>query len=90
MKFILYCGFHAGLRKGEIVQARPHWFDLRLNIIHITESETWITKDKDKRTIPMTTAFRKFLEEEMAIDGELPAAVPDLSEQGPGKEPLSL
>ena len=23
MKFILYRGFHAGLRKGEIVQARP-------------------------------------------------------------------
>ncbi len=28
LKFILYCGFHAGLRKGEIVQARPEWFDL--------------------------------------------------------------
>jgi len=72
LKFILYCGFHAGLRKGEIVQARPEWFDLRLNIIHVTESETWKPKDKDKRTIPLTTAFKKFLEEEMAIDGELP------------------
>ena len=72
LKFILYCGFHAGLRKGEIVQARPQWFDLKLNIIHITESETWKPKDKDKRTIPLTTAFRKFLEDEMAIDGELP------------------
>ena len=73
LKFILYCGFHAGLRKGEIVQARPEWFDLKLNIIHITESETWKPKDKDKRTIPLTTAFKKFLEEEMAIDGELPS-----------------
>jgi integrase len=73
LKFILYCGFHAGLRKGEIVQARPHWFDLRLNIVHITESETWKPKDKDKRTIPLTTTFKKFLEEEMSIDGELPS-----------------
>ena len=72
MKFILYCGFHAGLRKGEIVQARPDWFDLKLNIIHITESETWKPKDKDKRTIPLTTAFKKFLSEEMAVEGELP------------------
>jgi integrase len=72
LKFILYCGFHAGLRKGEIVQARPQWFDLKLNIIHITESETWKPKDKDKRTIPLTTAFKKFLEDKMAIDGELP------------------
>ena len=54
------------MRKGEIVQARPEWFDLKLNIIHITESETWKPKDKDKRTIPLTTAFKKFLEEEMA------------------------
>ena len=73
LKFILYCGFHAGLRKGEIVQARSEWFDLRLNIIHITEYETWKPKDKDKRTIPLTTSFKKFLEEEMAIDGELPS-----------------
>ena len=42
MKFILYCGFHAGLRKGEIVQARPQWFDLKLNIIlHCQETQPW-------------------------------------------------
>lgn len=72
MKFILYCGFHAGMRKGEIVQARPEWFDLKLKIIHITESETWKPKDKDKRTIPLTAAFKKFLEDEMMVDGQLP------------------
>ena len=72
LKFILFCGFHAGLRKGEIVQARPGWFDLKLNIIHITESENWKPKDKDKRTIPLTAAFKRFLIEEMTGDGELP------------------
>jgi len=59
MKFILFAGFHAGLRKDEIVQARPEWFGLRLNIIHIVESEDWKPKDKDKRTIPLSAAFRK-------------------------------
>jgi len=28
LKFVLYCGFHAGLRKEEIIQARAEWFDL--------------------------------------------------------------
>jgi integrase len=51
LKFIQFAGFHAGLRKDEIIQARPEWFDLRLNIIHITESEDWKPKDKDKRTV---------------------------------------
>lgn len=72
LKFIQYAGFHAGLRKEEIMQARPEWFDLKLNIIHITESETWKPKDKDKRTIPLTKAFRDFLVNEMMVNGELP------------------
>jgi len=85
MKFILYAGFHAGLRKGEIVQARPEWFDLRLNIIHIVESEDWKPKDKDKRTIPLSAAFRKFLAEEMSVDGELPGPFLIYPEKKQGK-----
>ncbi len=73
LRFILYCGFHAGLRKGEIVQARPEWFDLGLSIIHIVESDNWKPKDKDKRTIPLTGAFKEFLLEQMAVNGELPS-----------------
>jgi integrase len=73
LKFILFAGFHAGLRKDEIIQARPEWFDLRLNIIHITESEDWKPKDKDKRTIPLSKAFRDFLVNEMSVNGELPS-----------------
>lgn len=72
LKFIQYAGFHAGLRKEEIIQARPEWFDLTLNIITIVESEDWKPKDKDKRTIPLSKAFRKFLVEEMSVDGKLP------------------
>ncbi|HEV2208594.1 MAG TPA: site-specific integrase [Verrucomicrobiae bacterium] len=72
LKFIQYAGFHAGMRKDEIIQARPEWFDLKLNIIHITETETFKPKDKDKRTIPLTKAFRDFLVNEMMVEGELP------------------
>ena len=72
MKFILYAGFHAGLRKEEIIQARPEWFDLRLNIIEVVESDDWKPKDKDKRAIPLSKAFHDFLVNEMSIKGELP------------------
>ena len=72
LKFILFCGFHGGLRKGEIDQARPEWFDLTLDIIHIVESDDWKPKDKDKRTIPLTKAFQKFLLDEMSVNGEMP------------------
>jgi integrase len=72
LKFILYCGFHAGLRRDEIVQARPEWFDLDLRIIHIVESADWKPKDKDKRTIPLTKEFRNFLRKEMTFKKKLP------------------
>jgi hypothetical protein len=35
MRFILYCGFHAGMRKFEIIEARPHWFDLKTGCVTI-------------------------------------------------------
>lgn len=28
LKFVLYAGFHAGLRKGEIIEVGADWFDL--------------------------------------------------------------
>jgi integrase len=71
LKFILYAGFHAGLRRDEIVQARPEWFDLDLRIIHIVESADWKPKDKDKRTIPLTKEFRNFLRKEMSVKKKL-------------------
>jgi len=72
LKFILFAGFHAGMRKEEIIQARPEWFDFREKFIEIVESEDWKPKDKDKRAIPLSRQFRNFLLNEMRIDGELP------------------
>jgi site-specific recombinase XerD len=61
MKFILYCGFHAGLRKNEIVEARAEWFDLQRGSIHVRATDTFRPKDQEARTIPLTREFQKFL-----------------------------
>jgi integrase len=61
MKFILYCGFHAGLRKNEIVEARPEWFDLERGALHVRATDTFRPKDREARTIPLTREFQQFL-----------------------------
>lgn len=65
MRFILYCGFHEGMRKLEIVEARPEWFRLgtgtRRGCIVIGETPTFKPKDRDERTIPLTAEFEEFL-----------------------------
>jgi integrase len=63
LKFVLFCGFHAGLRKAEIIEARPDWFDLKLGQVHVRKTETFRPKDRDERVIPMTKAFKAFLKE---------------------------
>ncbi len=40
LKFVLYCGFHAGLRKLEIIEARPFWFDLDAGLLHLRKTPT--------------------------------------------------
>lgn len=69
LKFILYCGFHAGLRKEEIIEARPGWFDITGGCIHLQRSPTWEPKDREDRTIPLTAAFRTFLENDFHSPG---------------------
>src|SRR6266480_3429843 len=61
LKFVLFCGFHAGLRKREIIEARPDWFDMTKGLIHVQKTDTFRPKDRDERTIPMTKAFKTFL-----------------------------
>jgi integrase/recombinase XerD len=61
MKFILYCGFHGGLRKNEIIEARPEWFDLERGSLHIRATDTFRPKDREARAIPLTREFQKFL-----------------------------
>jgi integrase len=61
LKFTLFCGFHAGMRKQEIIEARPDWFDLKAGSIHVRKTDTFRPKDREDRSIPMTKAFKAFL-----------------------------
>ncbi len=61
LKYILFCGFHSGLRFGEVVASRPEWFSLPDALLHVTRCEDWDTKDHEDRTIPLTDAFLAFL-----------------------------
>jgi integrase len=60
--FCLFCGFHAGLRKNEIIEARPFWFDLRAGLLHLRKTATMNFKDREERTIPLTDGFKAFLD----------------------------
>ena len=71
LKFALYCGFHAGLRRDEIVHARPAWFSSDLAILTVPDHEmqtladgrqiVWESKDRETREIPLTDEFVEFL-----------------------------
>jgi integrase len=62
LRFALFCAIHAGFRFGEVVMARPEWFDLENRLIHIQISDTWAPKNSKPRTIPMSNEFAEFLE----------------------------
>lgn len=62
LRFIFYAGFHCGMRKGEIIEARVGWFDLRdQGACHIENTPTFRIKDRDARFVPLTVKFRDFL-----------------------------
>jgi integrase len=61
LKFILLCGFHAGLRFQEIVEARPFWFDLDAGRLNLRKTKTINFKDREERSIPLTLEFQSFL-----------------------------
>jgi integrase len=64
LTFILHCGFHAGLRRNEISNARVGWFDLEAGVVHVqNEVETgFVLKDRENRTIPLAKDFKDFLQ----------------------------
>ena len=71
LRFVLYCGFHAGMRAGEIAHSRAAWFDLKRQVLTIPGKEPqilptgreylWRTKDGETREIPLSEAFCVFL-----------------------------
>jgi integrase len=68
LTFILYCGFHAGLRRDEVVNARVFWFDLGAGKVHVQNDQKngFILKDRENRSVPITTPFKEFLSKFLA------------------------
>jgi integrase len=65
LRFILFCGFHAGLRRNEIVNAKVNWFDLQAGLVHVQNDPKsgFVLKDRENRSIPISKPFNKFLRE---------------------------
>lgn len=61
LRFILFCGFHAGLRALEITEAVPWWFDLDNGHLHLRKTPTIQFKDREERSVPLTGQFIAFL-----------------------------
>jgi integrase len=62
LRFILFAGFHCGMRKNEIIEARVDWFDLSdSGAVHIKNTTTFRIKDRETRFVPLTGQFRDFL-----------------------------
>lgn len=63
LRFIFFCGFHAGLRIGEIVSARAGWFHLDSAGGFLTvQSDDVFQVKSQARTVPLSLEFRAFLE----------------------------
>jgi integrase len=63
LKFILFCGFHAGLRRNEICNAKVSWFDLGAGLIHVQNDpgSGFVLKDRENRTVQLSSSFKEFL-----------------------------
>jgi integrase len=61
LRLILLLGFECGMRKQEIVCARPSWLDLKSGTITIPAKEDgFVRKNRKSTTIPMTERVKGF------------------------------
>jgi len=64
MKMILMLGFFCGMRKNEICEAVPEWFNLDLKLVDMRDTPTLIFNEfKRARTVPMREELRDYLRE---------------------------
>lgn len=66
LRFILFCGFHAGLRRSEIMHARKSWFHIDRGILEVPRvdfcgGKKFEAKDRETRSIPISVDFLVFL-----------------------------
>jgi integrase len=72
LRYILYCGFHAGLRFDEVGMSRPEWFDLQRGLLTVRcerSPDGWKPKNGKERTLRLTSEFLNFLKTEYALRG---------------------
>ncbi|MFZ4779322.1 MAG: tyrosine-type recombinase/integrase [Terrimicrobiaceae bacterium] len=62
--FVVHAGFEAGLRKNEIIEARPDWFFIRgQQSMRVCKTDTFTPKGQKARDIPMNPLFAAFMKE---------------------------
>ena len=62
--FVVYAGFEGGLRKNEIIEARPDWFFIKgQQSMRVCRTDTFTPKGQKARDIPMTDEFAAFMKE---------------------------
>ena len=66
IEFVMYCGFHAGMRKNEITNCTPDWFRLSKDVINIPGRQVvngipFMSKTGHDRNTPLTEEFKEFL-----------------------------
>lgn len=67
LKDIYIVAFYAGLRLGELLNMKWNWIDFTLNIITIKNSDTFTTKGKKERIIPIHPTVREILKKRIPI-----------------------
>lgn len=87
LKAVLFLGFHAGLRRDEILNLRRSWLILdpasgrltHLRILNVAASESsrgFAIKDGQPKVVPATTPLAAFLQEEYGLDRGGPVGDP--------------
>ena len=65
LKAVLFIGFHAGLRRQEILNIRPDWFLTDAGgyptHLRIMNDERFLIKDGEWKTVPLSDALAEFL-----------------------------
>lgn len=71
LSLVLWLGFFAGLRRGEIDQVHRRWIDLEAGVIHVQATATFAPKNKSDRLIRISPRLGEFLAGYMArVPGE--------------------
>ncbi len=61
LKNIFITGYYTGMRLGEILNMKWNWIDFEQNIIKVLCSESFTTKSKKERIIPISQTLRNVL-----------------------------